>query len=322
MLCPSRWPTERRLVRILWEQLAWPWLARRQKLALLHSMAFVIPFVAPAPAVVTIYDLSFIHFPAAFPGWQRLYLTAQTRRACRRARRVIAISEAGRQDIHRVFGVPLERITAVQPGVDGAYRLLPAADVLAFRAQAQLPERFILHVGTLQPRKNITVLLKALAQLGRPDLYLVLVGGKGWLYEDIFRQIGELKLERQVRFAGYVDDDLLPLWYNAASLLVFPSLYEGFGLPILEAMACGTPVVAACSSSLPEAGGDAAHYFAADDPIELANRLAAVLDNPSLAAGMRKRGLQQASRFSWARAGAETAAIYQQLLFSSTNDAI
>jgi glycosyltransferase involved in cell wall biosynthesis len=317
MLVDSRWPTERRLVRILWEQLAWPWLARKQNLGLLHSMAFVTPFITPCPTVVTVYDLSFIHFPERFPTWQRLYLTSQTRRSCRQAQRVVAISEAGRQDIHRVFGVPLEKITAVRPGVDSVYRPISAGDVAAFRAREQLPEQFILHVGTLQPRKNIPVLLVALARLSRPELHLILVGGKGWLYENIFRQVTALGLEQQVHFAGYVDDEWLPLWYNAASVLVLPSVYEGFGLPILEAMACGTPVVAACSSSLPEAGGDAARYFAPQDAAELADCLATVLDDPQQAAEMAGRGLRQAARFSWARAAVDTAVVYHQALGAS-----
>lgn len=310
----SRWPTERRLARILWEQLAWPLLAKKQRLDLLHSMAFVTPLIAPCPTVVTVYDLSFIHFPQRFPAWQRLYLTSQTRRSCRQAQQVIAISEASRQDIHRLFNVSSEKITAIQPGVDAVYRPLPSAEIIAFRTQQQLPERFILHVGTLQPRKNIPVLLAALAQLGRPALHLFLVGGKGWLYDDIFRQVTSLGLEQQVHFTGYVDDSLLPLWYNAADLLVLPSVYEGFGLPILEAMACGTPVVAASSSSLPEAGGDAARYFAPHDAAELADHLALVLDNSQIAAEMRERGLHQAARFSWARAGEETAAVYRRAL--------
>jgi glycosyltransferase involved in cell wall biosynthesis len=310
----SRWPTERRLVRILWEQLAWPWLAAKQKTDLLHSMAFVTPLIVPCPTVVTVYDLSFIHFPERFPAWQRSYLRSQTHRSCRQAQRIIAISESGRQDIHRSFGAPLEKIAAVRPGVDPIYRPLPAAEVAAFRAREQLPERFILHVGTLQPRKNISVLLAALARLDRPNLHLILVGGKGWLYEDLFRQVTALGLEQQVHFAGYVDDELLPLWYNAASVLAFPSIYEGFGLPILEAMACGTPVIAACSSSLPEAGGDAARYFAPQDAAELAGCLATVLDDPQVAAEMGERGLSQSARFSWARAGKETAAVYHQAL--------
>lgn len=310
----SRWPTESRLVRILWEQSVWAAAAARERLDLLHSTAFVLPWLSQRPSVVTIYDLSFVLFPERFPTLQRRYLTWQTRLSCRRARRIITISESGRRDVARLFDVPLERIDVVLPGVEDVYRPLPAAQVAAFRARMGLPEQFVLHVGTLQPRKNIPVLLEALARLERPLLPLVLVGGKGWLYDEIFAQVQRLGLTEQVRFAGYVPDEVLPLWYNSASLLVYPSIYEGFGMPVVEAMACGTPVVAANTSSLPEAGGEAAHYFAPDDAATLAERMAAVLDNVELATSMRKKGFAQAAQFSWARAGRETALVYQRAL--------
>ena len=311
---PTPLPTERRLARIAWEQAVWPWAARRDRLDLLHSMAFAMPRLAPCPTVVTIYDLSFVHDPDSFPALQRRYLERVTADSCRRARRLIAISESGRQDIHRVYGVPLERIDVVMPGVAAAYRPLPAEEVAAFRRRLDLPERFLLHVGTLQPRKNVPLLLDALALLGRDDAPLVLVGGKGWLYEAIFARVAALGLERRVRFAGYVDDDDLPLWYNAAAALVLPSRYEGFGLPIVEALACGTPVVAANASSLPEAGGGAALYFDPNDAGELAACLAGILDRPEVATRLRTAGPEQARRFSWARAGQETAAVYHRAL--------
>ena len=307
-------PTERRLARIVWEQAVWPYAARRDRLDLLHSMAFAMPRLVPCPAVVTIYDLSFVHYPDSFPTLQRRYLERVTADSCRRARRLIAISESGRQDVHRVYGVPLERIDVVVPGVAVAYRPLPPEEVAAFRRRLDLPERFLLHVGTLQPRKNVPLLLDALARLGRDDAPLVLVGGKGWLYDAIFARVAALGLERRVRFAGYVDDDDLPLWYNAAAALVLPSRYEGFGLPIVEALACGTPVVAANASSLPEAGGAAALYFAPDDDAALAACLTDILDRPEVAARARIEGPAQAGRFSWARAGQETAAVYDRAL--------
>ena len=303
-------PTERRLARIAWEQLVWPWRARRDGLDLLHSMAFAMPRLAPCPAVVTLYDLSFVFYPDSFPPLQRRYLQAAAADSCRRARRLITISESGRQDVHRVYGVPLERIDVVTPGVAEVYRPLPPDEVAAFRRRHDLPERFLLHVGTLQPRKNLPLLLDALAATGHAGAPLVLVGGKGWLYDDIFARVAALGLQQRVRFAGYVDDDDLPLWYNAAAALVLPSLYEGFGLPIVEALACGTPVVAANTSSLPEAGGAAALYFAPDDAGELAARLSDVLDRPELAARLRAAGPAQARRFSWARAGQATADVY------------
>lgn len=310
----SRWPTERRLIRIVWEQLAWPWLAWRQQLDLLHGMAFVTPFVSPCPAVVTIFDLSFMHYPERYPWLQQRYLATQAARSCRRARRIITIAESGRQDIHAFFDIPLSQIDVVYPGVDAVYRLLPPDDIVAFRQREGLPEKFILHVGTLQPRKNILVLLEALAQMGETALPLVLVGGKGWMFDEIFARVKALGLESLVRFTGYVPDDDLPLWYNAAELLVFPSIYEGFGLPILEAMACGTAVIASNSSSMPEAVGEAGLLFDPHNPAELAERMVNVLADPTQLTTMQALGLQHAKKFSWEQAGQETAVVYKRAL--------
>lgn len=312
----TKWPTERRLARILWEQTAWPWSAAHERLDLLHSMAFVTPVLNRVPEVVTIYDLSFYHFAQTFPATQRVYLQRQTARSVRGSRRVITISEASRRDIHQLFGVPLARIETIYPGVDPNFAVLPAEQIEAFRRREDLPERFLLHVGTLQPRKNIPVLLYALSRLARPDLNLVLVGGKGWMYDEIFELADKLGLREQVYFAGYVADEELPYWYNAAAAFVLPSLYEGFGMPVVEAMACGTPVIAARSSSLPEAGGDAALYFEAHDADDLSAQLTAVLDDDCLAARMRQAGQRQAATFSWHRAGQATAGVYHKALFA------
>jgi glycosyltransferase involved in cell wall biosynthesis len=308
----TRWPTGTPYGRIFWEQFLWPWQLR--SFDLLHGMAFVTPIAAPCPAVVTVHDLAFIHYPDQFPRWQRYYLTSQTRRSCRAARRVIADSESARQDVHTQFGVSLEKISVIYSGVDEAFRPLSAAQVAAFRQRENLPEQFLLHVGTLQPRKNIPLLLEALAALGRPDLLLVMVGGKGWLYDEIFARVQALGLQRQVRFTGYVPDSDLPLWYNAAALLLLPSVYEGFGLPALQALACGLPTAVSNRSSLPEVVGEAGLLFEPDDVQGAMAQITAVLDNPELAADLRAKGLVQARRFSWTQAGRELAAVYQTVI--------
>jgi glycosyltransferase involved in cell wall biosynthesis len=310
----SRLPTESRLLRIFWEQIVWPWQAWRRGLKLLHSMAFVAPLWAPCPTVITVYDLSFLHFPERFPYLQRLYLSSQTSRSCRRAKRIITISKSSRQDVHCFFGVPLSQIDVVIPGVDSAYRPLPNKEVAAFRAKQGI-ERFVLHVGTLQPRKNIPVLIEAFAQLPDPELKLVLVGGKGWLYDNIFRQVQSLGLAERVIFSGYVPDEALPLWYNAAELFVFPSVYEGFGMPVVEAMACGTPVIAANSSSIPEVVGEVGLLFDPNDVKTLVKQMTAVLSNSDLHDKLRQKGLQHAQTFSWERAGRETAVVYHRAMF-------
>lgn len=310
----SRWPTDRRIVRILWEQSVWPILANIGNFDLLHSMAFVLPIIGNTPSVVTVYDLSFIHYPENFPKLQQAYLRSQTNRSCRKARRIITISHSSRQDVHNFFQIPLEKIDVVVPGVDSIYHPLPAHEVEAFREEKGFSKNLILHVGTLQPRKNIPLLLRAVAEMGHLDVDLVLIGGKGWHYEQIFDLVVQLDVVDRVHFLGYVPDEELPIWYNLASLLAFPSAYEGFGLPIVEAMACGTPVVAARSSSIPEAGGEAALYFNPGNVEELAKQMTAIFESPQLAEDLREAGLKQAGRFSWQRAGWETARVYQRAL--------
>lgn len=310
----SSWPTDQRLFRILWEQSAWPYLAAREKFDLLHSMAFVTPILTNIPTIVTVYDLSFIHYPEKFPLLQRLYLQTQTARSVNQAQRVITISEATRQDLCQYFDMPIEKSHVVFPGVDSHFRPIPEETVDAFRKKNNLRRPFLLHVGTLQPRKNIPILLQALAALKKPDVDLILAGGKGWFYDEIFSQVQELGLNNRVHFTGYVRDEELPFWYNAAKVLVFPSVYEGFGMPIIEAMACGTPVIAARSSSIPEAGGEAALYFDPHDVEMLTHQLANLFEDENLQIEMRQSGFAQARKFSWDYAGSETSRIYAQVL--------
>lgn len=311
-LVGTRLPTEKRLARIAWEQLVWPVAARRDGLTLMHSMAFAMPRLAPCPTVVTIYDLSFIEFPDLYPVAQRRYLMNETAHSCDHAARLIAISESGRQDIHRLYGVSPTRIDVITPGTADIFRPQPAEEVAAFCRRQSLPNSFFLHVGTLQPRKNIPVLLEALSILNRPEASLVLVGGKGWIYDEIFERVDRLGLRDRVRFEGYAIDEDLPLWYNAATALVLPSLYEGFGMPVVEALACGTPVIASNSSSLPEAGGDVALYFDPHDAVALAGQMARVLDDPTVRRRAQTEGPQHAARFSWPRTGEQLAAVYER----------
>lgn len=307
-------PTEKRLARIFWEQVVWPWHLWRTRPDLVHGMAFATPWLSRIPSVVTVYDLSFLHFPEQFPHLQQTYLATQTRLACGKARRIITISESTRQDVHRFFDIPLGQIDVIYPGVEEMYQPQSETAVTQFKAQKGINGRYILHVGTLQPRKNILTLLHAFAQLEDRTIKLILVGGKGWLFDEIFAQVKTLNVEDRVVFTGYVPDDELPLWYASADLFVFPSNYEGFGMPVVEAMACGTPVVASNSSSIPEATGKAGLLFDTFSPTDLAKRILSVLQNSELSDKMRQLGFAQAQLFSWERAGRETAVVYNKAL--------
>ncbi len=309
----SRLPGERPMARILWEQALQPGALRRAGVNLVHAPVNVGPMVRSCPLVVTVHDLSFLLYPETFRPMQRLYQRVMARWTARHAERVITVSESTRADVMRLFGVPAERVVAVPNGVSGSYRPLPPGEVEAFRRREGLPEQFLLCVSTMEPRKNIPRLLEAFARLPGAPL-LVIAGGKGWYFDAIFATIERLGLQNRVRLTGYIAQHDLPLWYNAATWFVYPSLYEGFGLPALEALACGTPSIVSNSSSLPEVVGDAAILVDPHDVSALAEALARALQDPGLAAGLRQAGPQRAAEFSWARTAAATAAVYRNVM--------
>jgi len=301
--------------RILYEQTALP-LLLRGRVDLLHAPVNVVPLLSPVPAVVTIHDLSFMVLPDRFLPAKRRYLETFTRLTVRKARHVIADSENTRQDVMRLLQVPPERVTAVPLGVTAHFRPPDPAAIEAFRARHDLPECYLLYLGTLEPRKNLVTLVRAYARLREQGLEwpLVLAGGKGWLYEDIFRAVEEWNLGEHVRFPGYVSYEEQPLWYGGATIFVYPSTYEGFGLPVLEAMACGTPVVTSTAGSLPEAAGDAGLLVECRDEEQLATAIARLAGDANLREDLRQRGLARAAEFSWARTAEETVQVYKRAL--------
>jgi len=315
----SSWSTVNPIVRIAWEQLIQPWALWRERVDLAHALAFVGPLVTPCPLVVTIFDLSFLRFPERFRLPNRLYLRWFTRLTARRARRIIAISRHTKRDVVSLLGVPEGRVDVVYCGVSVELRPRPQEEVDAFRRQHGLPERFILYLGTLEPRKNISGLLRAFAQARRrqfidSQVKLVVAGAKGWHYKNIFALVEREGLQDDVLFPGYVPEEKKVWWYNAACCFVYPSLYEGFGLPPLEAMACGTPVIVSNAASLPEVGGEAAILVDPHDAEELSQALGEVLGDAGRREEMRRRGLEQAQRFSWLETARQTVQVYRRVL--------
>ncbi len=312
----TRGPLERPAARIAWEQLAQPVALARRRPDLLHALAYVAPAAWPGPTVVTVLDLSFILYPERFRPLNRLYLRVFTRLSARRARRVIAISESTRRDAERLLGLPAGKVQTVYCGVDAAFQPQSAGRTAAFRRSKGLPERFVLFLGTLEPRKNIVGLLDAYADARARGATppLVIAGAKGWYYDEVFRRVEALGLRESVHFAGFAPAQELPLWYSAAEVFVYPSLYEGFGLPVLEAMACGTPVITSDCSSLPEVVGSAGVTVSPTDRLALAEALRQLLDDEERRAALGEQGRLRAARFSWERAAAETVAVYRQAL--------
>lgn len=313
-VCRSRWPTQQPGVRVVWEQGVQPWALHRRGVDLAHGPVFVGPLAARCPFVVTIHDLSFLRFPHLFRPLNRLYLTVFARASVRRARRVIAVSADAADETTRLLGVDRGKVDVVYHGVDPEFRPRPQSEVEAFRARRGLPPRFILSVGTLEPRKNLLRLVEAFALLREPGLKLVLVGGRGWHEAALFARVQELHLNDDVIFPGYVPGDELPLWYSAATAVAYPSLYEGFGMPVLEALAAGAAVLTSERSGLPEAAGEGALLVDPCDVQAIADGLRRLLQDHQLRAGLRERGLAHAVRFTWSKTAAATVAVYHRAL--------
>jgi glycosyltransferase involved in cell wall biosynthesis len=300
-------------LRLLWEQTAFPILAARHKLDLLHSLHYTIPLAYPGRSVVTFHDLTFFLFPHLHILPKRVFFRTFIQLSRRRAAAIIADSESTRQDAIRLANVPPGKIHTVLLGVTPDFH--PESDPAALQSVRQmynLPERFLLFVGLLEPRKNLPVLLQAFASLPpqQPQAKLVIVGRQGWMYQQTLQLVQSLGLEQQVHFTGYVNQADLPRVYNLAEMAVYPSTYEGFGLPVLEAMACGTPVITTNVSSMPEIAGEAGVMVPPGDMTALAQAIERLLSDPLERQRRAALGLERAAQFTWERTAAETLDVY------------
>ena len=314
---------ERDMVRI-WHRLNAPWPRVNWftggPLDLFHATDFVLAPSAARRKIVTVHDLAFLFYPdAALPSLHH-YLNVVVPRSVARADHLLADSHHTARDLEHEWSVPPEKITVVQGAVDHAhFRPVQAASALAaVKARYNLGERpYILGLSKLEPRKNFTRLIQAFHQArqeaGLPHR-LVIGGGRGWLYESIFATVQTLGLEDDVIFPGFIEDADLPALYSGAEFFAYPSLYEGFGLPIVEALACGTPVLTADNSCLPEAGGDAALYVNAEDVQSIAAGIVKLATNADLRESLGAAGLAQAAQFTWERSARQMLSAYGRVL--------
>jgi glycosyltransferase involved in cell wall biosynthesis len=281
---------------------------------LFYSPDFVLPPTLPrAKTLLTVHDLSFLHYPDHFVPKLVSYLSQVVPRSIARADRLLADSQATRDDLVQMLGVPPEKVNVLYCGVASRFR--PESEPGErdrLRARYNLdPRPYVLAVGTVQPRKNHLGLIRAFARLERSDVQLVIAGGRGWLYDDVVAE-AERHADR-VRMLGFAADEDLPALYRGSALLAFPSFYEGFGLPVLEAMSCGVPVVCSSASSVPEVAGDAALMVDPHDEAALAEALRRVLDDEALREEMIAKGKSQAARFTWERAARQLLETFQSL---------
>ncbi len=283
---------------------------------LFHATEHLLPPLGDLPTVLTVHDLIFRLFPDYHKRLNYWYLNLAMPLFCRRAGAIITVSQASKQDLIHHYGVDPARVHVVHEAADPVFRPPPTAQLEIVRRRYGLPDQYLLHLGTIEPRKNLEGLLQALPLVRQayPACHLVLAGARGWLDAGFFRRLADSGLDPFVHALGWVPDADLPAVIAAAILAVQPSFYEGFGLPLLEHMACGQVVAASGRSSLPEVGGEAAAYFDPEQPAEMAAVITRLLGDEAERAERRRLGLERAIHFSWQRAARETMAVYDSLL--------
>lgn len=308
-------PPFKPLKRLLWRYIFLPKKLKTLELDIVHDPCgiSIISFDIPFKKVITIHSLMSIFYPKYnIGGWLAYKLFGKK---ISKADRVITVSKFLKQELIKYLKVPEEKIKVIYNGKDEKFKPVDQEEIAEIKQRYNLDSSFILYVGVLQPLKNIPTLIKAYYKLKKKGIKhkLVIAGGKGWMYKEIFRIIEKLNLQKEIIFTGHVPNDELPKLYAAADLFVFPSIYEGFGMPPLEAMACGTPVITSDRGALPEVVGDAGIMVNPYDVDELANEMYRVLNDDSLKKDMIKKGLKRAKMFSWEKCAKEVLKVYEEL---------
>lgn len=278
------------------------------------------PRFSRIPTIVSVMDLSYLHFPETFKKNDLYQLTKWTEYSVKKAKKVITISNSSKDDIIKYYKIPSENVNVVYLGLKNLSMNTPSEKALS---EFGVDKKFILFVGTVQPRKNIARLIEAFAMLPvalLADYQLVIIGKKGWLFEPILAAPEKYNVKDKVVFLDYISDSELPNFYRKAEVFVLPSLYEGFGLPILEAMRYGCPVITSNVSSLPEAGGDAAQYFEPENVVDIKNMIEKVLTDPLLREKMIERGSEHYKKFTWEKAAKEVLATIEEVAILKTGD--
>ena len=300
------------------EQIHVPWVLHRERPDVFHAPHYVMSPAIRCRSLVTIHDCIHLVFPQYLPNRAAyVYARAFMWSAARRSHRILTVSEASKRDIVQFLNVPPEKIVVVYNAIDERFRVAPSEEAIArVRERYQLDHRFVLYVGNIKPHKNLVRLIEAFDRLRKrkfDELTLLIIGDEISKLPALRRAVHGHKLHKHVRFLGYLPDDMLAILYRLAAVFVFPSLHEGFGLPPLEAMACGAPVVTSNVSSLPEVTGDAAVLVDPYDVESITDGIARVLTDPALREELRVKGIARSREFSWERSVSRTREIYQEV---------
>ncbi|MFH1833039.1 MAG: glycosyltransferase family 1 protein [Candidatus Levyibacteriota bacterium] len=302
----------------LWTQIGLPFdlFWHRPRPDIFFSPTHYAPRFSCVPTIVSIMDLSFIHFPELFKKSDLYQLKNWTAYSVKKASKIFAISQASKDDIIKTYGIPKEKIVVTHLGIKNQKSKIENMDEI--KKKYGIEGNYILFVGTLQPRKNIERLIEAFSKIknqesGIKNLELVIIGKKGWLYEDILSAPKKFGIEDKVKFLDFVSDNDLPSFYQNAVCFVLPSLYEGFGLPVLEAMQNNCPVIISNVSSLPEAGGDAALYVNPEDVSDIAEKMRLLINDENLRKELIKKGKKQIGKFSWEKTARETLKVLEEV---------
>lgn len=298
----------------LWTQFGLPinLFLGKPKPDLFFSPTHYAPRFSPVPSVISVMDLSFLRFPELFDKADMYQLKNWTKYSVKKAKKIVTISNSSRNDIIETYQISEDRVQTIYPGIKQTVSLQPRVYAMnELKAKYNISDNYILFVGTLQPRKNIGRLIEAFSKIkklesGIKNLQLVVIGKKGWLYEEILEAPKKFGVEDRVKFLEGINDEELAVFYKHALCYVLPSLYEGFGLPVVEAMKHGCPVITSNVSSLPEAGGDAALYVDPEDVDDIAEKIIKLINNKDLQKELAEKGKKQAAKFSWEKTAKET----------------
>ena len=302
--------------RFLWDQFKFPFKSSRAKADILHQPCFSVPIFYRGKKVVTVHDIIPVLFPENLPLVSRLFYSKWMTFTYKYTDMIITDSQCTKNDLVKHLKINPEKIRVIYLAVSESFKPERSLDKLQkTKTKYKTGEKYFIHVGTLEPRKNLLFLVRAYAQAVKRGLKenLIIVGKKGWYYDDLFSLVKDLKLEKRVIFTGYADDQDIPALYSGATALTFPSVYEGFGFPPLEAMACGTPVITSNTSSLPEVVGEAGILLPPKDEKKWAENMLKLAGNRALSGKLREAGLKQAKNFSWVATAEQTIEVYEKM---------